>query len=81
MAKLRREILEKIGTHKAPSFEDIRNCSYLQKVLSETLRLYPPVPYNVRLALRDTNLPRGGGPDGRQPVGIKKDTPIGEISS
>ncbi|CAF9907115.1 MAG: hypothetical protein HETSPECPRED_007043 [Heterodermia speciosa] len=77
LAKLRREILEKIGTHKTPSFEDIRNCNYLQKAISETLRIYPPVPYNVRLALRDTTLPRGGGLDGRQPVGIKKDTPIG----
>ena len=78
VAKLRREILENIGSDKAPSFEDIRNCSFLQKTISETLRLYPAVPYNVRLALKDTTLPHGGGPDGRQPVGIKKDTPIGE---
>lgn len=79
-AKLRREILENVGSHKAPSFEDIRNCSYLQKTISETLRLYPAVPYNVRLALKDTTLPHGAGPDGRQPVGIKKDTPIGEFN-
>ena len=77
VAKLRREILEIIGPDKAPSFEEIRNCSFLQKTISETLRLYPAVPYNVRLALKDTTLPHGGGPDGRQPVGIKKDTPIG----
>lgn len=45
--------------------------------MSETLRIYPVVPFNVRLALHDTTLPRGGGPDGMSPVGILKDTPIG----
>jgi cytochrome P450 len=45
--------------------------------MNETLRLYPVVPFNVRLALKDTTLPRGGGPDGLSPVGILKDTPIG----
>lgn len=45
--------------------------------MHETLRIYPVVPFNVRLALKDTTLPRGGGPDGLSPVGILKDTPIG----
>lgn len=81
VAKLRREVLEIIGSDRSPSFEDIRNCTYLQKTISETLRLYPAVPYNVRLALRDTTLPRGAGPDGLQPVGVLKDTPIGACLS
>lgn len=34
------------------------------------------MPFNVRVALRDTTLPRGGGPDGSEPVGVPKDTPI-----
>lgn len=76
-AGLRQEILEKIGPSKQPDFDDLRNCSYMQKTISETLRLYPAVPYNMRLALKDTSLPHGGGPDGLQPVGITKDTPIG----
>lgn len=38
--------------------------------------MYPSVSANVRTALRDTTLPRGGGPDGLSPVGIRKDTPI-----
>lgn len=50
---------------------------YLQNVMNETLRMYPAVPFNVRLALQDCTLPRGGGPDGSQPVAILKDTPIG----
>lgn len=41
--------------------------------MHETLRLYPVVPYNVRLALKDTTLPLGGGPDGQSPIGILKD--------
>ena len=80
MAKLRHEILEIIGSDRAPSFEDIRNCSYLQKTISETLRLYPAVPFNLRLALKDTTLPHGAGADGLQPVGVLKDTPIGACS-
>ena len=76
VAKLRMEILEEIGSNKQPDFDDIRNCTYLQKTISETLRLYPAVPYNIRLALKDTSLPHGGGPDGMQPIGIQKDTPI-----
>jgi hypothetical protein len=31
----------------------------------------------MRVALKDTTLPRGGGPDGNSPIGILKDTPIG----
>jgi cytochrome P450 len=45
--------------------------------MHETLRLYPIVPFNVRLALKDTTLPHGGGLDGMQPVGVLKGTPIG----
>ena len=43
----------------------------------ESLRLYPAVPFNVRIALSDTTLPHGGGPDGLSPIGVRKDTPIG----
>ena len=45
-------------------------------MINETLRLYPVVPFNVRLALKDTTLPTGGGKDGMQPIGILKGTPI-----
>ena len=36
------------------------------------LRLYPPVPANLRFAKRATVLPRGGGLDGRSPILITR---------
>ena len=34
--------------------------------------MYPSVPINSREAVRDTTLPRGGGPDEKSPVFIPK---------
>ncbi|KAF2173799.1 hypothetical protein M409DRAFT_16070 [Zasmidium cellare ATCC 36951] len=75
--KLRQEIIDRVGLDRVPTYDDLKSMRYLQHTLSETLRLYPVVPYNVRVALQDTTLPHGGGPDGTEPIGITKDTPIG----
>lgn len=74
--KLRDEIINTVGLERTPTYEDLKNMKYLQYVVNETLRLYPVVPFNVRLALKDTTLPRGGGADGTQPIAILKDTAI-----
>lgn len=74
--RLRQEIIDHVGLERTPTYENLKNMKYLQNVMSETLRIYPSVPFNVRLALKDTTLPRGGGPEGLDPVGILKDTPI-----
>ncbi|MCJ1464288.1 hypothetical protein MMC07_002901 [Pseudocyphellaria aurata] len=75
--KLRAEIMDTIGLDTAPTYEDLKGMPYLQNTINETLRLYPSVPLNLRIALHDTTLPRGGGPSGALPVGILKDTIIG----
>lgn len=72
MAKIRREILERVGPTRRPTYDDIKNMTYLQHVMNETLRKYPSVAANVRYALHDTTLPRGGGPDGLQPIAVLK---------
>jgi cytochrome P450 len=74
---LRQEILNTVGPTQEPTYADLKSMRYLQHSLNEVLRLYPVVPYNVRVALKDTTLPRGGGPNGDQPIGVLKDTPIG----
>ncbi|KAK7422209.1 hypothetical protein QQX98_001732 [Neonectria punicea] len=76
VAKLRAELLQTVGPTRTPTYEDLKNMPYLKAILNEALRLYPAVPFNVRLALKDTTLPRGGGPDGSEPLPVLKDTPI-----
>ena len=34
-------------------------CSYLQAIITEAMRLYPPVPFDGRVMVRDDVLPSG----------------------
>ncbi|OJD15117.1 hypothetical protein AJ78_04602 [Emergomyces pasteurianus Ep9510] len=61
---------------RKPTFEEMKNMKYLKYVLNEALRLWPVVPGNARTAVRDTILPRGGGPDGKSPILVKKGTTL-----
>ncbi|KAM5436778.1 hypothetical protein McanMca71_001892 [Microsporum canis] len=74
-ARLRQEIDQHLGK-RHPKLEDLKNMTYLNWFVKETLRLYPPVPINFRRAARDTWLPRGGGADGMAPIFVKKDQEI-----
>ncbi|QDS75299.1 hypothetical protein FKW77_001309 [Venturia effusa] len=69
---LRLEINQATSNHEPTTRIMLRNMTYLQNILKEALRLYPPVPLNTRTALRDTVLPLGGGPDGTSPLLIPK---------
>ncbi|BCS22785.1 cytochrome P450 [Aspergillus puulaauensis] len=71
-AKLRAEVLDKVGPSRAPTYDDLKNMPYLRHTINEALRLYPAVPYNIRFALADTSLPTGGGPDGDLPITVLK---------
>ncbi|KAK8141368.1 hypothetical protein G3M48_000177, partial [Beauveria asiatica] len=78
--RLRRAVLDEFGTYRNPrpiTFEGLKNLTYLQWCINETLRLYPIVPMNGRSAVKDTVLPLGGGPDGRSPILVKKGQDIG----
>lgn len=73
---LRRDVLNAVGSgppvsadHDAGITHDkIMAVPYLHWVLNETVRMVGIVPMNERMAMCDTSLPRGGGPDGRSPV-------------
>ena len=69
-SKLRDEVDTLNGT--PPTYDQVKDLRYLHAILKESLRLYPIVPVNARIALTDTTLPSGGGPDGQSPVFIPK---------
>jgi len=73
--KLRGELVNTFGTNASATditFKSLWSIPYLQYVLNETLRVVAIVPMNERAAVRDTTLPRGGGPDGQSPIFIAK---------
>ncbi|KAI5369170.1 putative cytochrome P450 [Septoria linicola] len=73
---LRKEIVRHVGLDGSPGFTELKEMRLLQHTIDETLRIYPAVPLNVREALEDTTLPRGGGLAGDEPVAILKGTTI-----
>ncbi|KAK5654379.1 hypothetical protein OQA88_7288 [Cercophora sp. LCS_1] len=74
VARLRAEIEEE-GT-ETPSWEQLRGMKFLNNVIKEALRLFPPIATNARSASRETVLPTGGGPDGKQPILVPKGMPV-----
>ncbi|PVH71820.1 cytochrome P450 [Cadophora sp. DSE1049] len=75
--KLRDAVIEDFGTWidcdlESITFAKIKACKYLQYCLNEALRLQTIVPYNFRVANKDTTLPRGGGEDGKSKVFVPK---------
>jgi len=73
-SKLRAEVEELGG--QPPDYETLKSMKYVKWVLNESLRLRPVVPGNTRMAIRDTVLPLGGGPDEKSPIFVPKGTPV-----
>ncbi|EJD40226.1 cytochrome P450 monooxygenase pc-2 [Auricularia subglabra TFB-10046 SS5] len=65
LRRAREEVLAKVGTTRTPSYDDLRDMKFLRAVINETLRLMPPVPFNVRAAKRSVLLP-SKNPEGKQ---------------
>ncbi|KAH7019049.1 cytochrome P450 [Ilyonectria destructans] len=72
-AKLREEVLRVAG-EAPPTASQLKGLTYLKWCVNESLRLHPVVPTNAQVALRDTTLPRGGGPNGQSPLFVRKGT-------
>ncbi|XP_047493754.1 cytochrome P450 6k1-like [Penaeus chinensis] len=54
---LREELRKLIAEHGSLTYQAIIEAKYLEGCVSETLRMYPPVPINVRSCTMDYNLP------------------------
>ncbi|XP_013141073.1 PREDICTED: uncharacterized protein LOC106105328 [Papilio polytes] len=58
--KLYQELLDVLGSSDRPIVkEDLLKLKYLDRVMKESLRLFPPVPFIIRKVLEDISLPSG----------------------
>lgn len=55
--KIRNEVLDTVGLNGKPTYDTLKDMSYLRNVVNETLRLHPAVPFDMREALETTTVP------------------------
>ena len=60
MQELLRDEIWALGTD-SPDVEQIKSLRYLDYVVREGLRLYPPIPSTVRVAMKDDIIPLSNG--------------------
>jgi cytochrome P450 len=58
--RLYEELCDAVALHTQPSLEDLKDCSYLEMVVKESLRLWPPAPIVAREAIKEIVLPHSG---------------------
>ncbi|KAG9006477.1 hypothetical protein FRB93_008605 [Tulasnella sp. JGI-2019a] len=56
LVRLRKEVMDVIGPTERPDFEQIKDMKYLCAVINESLRLLPPVPFNIKTSVKSTTL-------------------------
>lgn len=68
------QLQEEVGkfSDAIPTYAQLQNMPYLRAIFNESMRLYPQLPENGRVALEDTVLPLGGGLDGKSPAFVPK---------
>ncbi|KAF7876347.1 hypothetical protein EAF04_001440 [Stromatinia cepivora] len=74
-ARLREEVAG-LGLVQGWGAADLKNLKLLHNSIKESMRIYPLFHANGRVALTDTKLPTGGGPDGIAPIFIPTGTRV-----
>lgn len=77
--KLRQIVLVDFGSSDEQgeiTLESLKRCQYLHDCINETFRMSPVIPLIARVAIRNTTLPTGGGPEGKDPIFVAKGTEI-----
>lgn len=69
--RLREEISPFTGM---PSYDELNSLPFLDAVVRETLRMYPPFPAVVRVASKDTVLPLSSEAPITDAKGVKRDS-------
>ncbi|KAG8218219.1 cytochrome P450 [Butyriboletus roseoflavus] len=73
LTRLREEIVAKVGVSSRPTRDDMRDMKYLRAFINEVLRLYPPLPFNLRSSTEAQIWP---GLNGGKPIYIPANTRI-----
>lgn len=75
MTRLREEVMTKVGPTDRPTYDHIRDMKYLRAVINETMRVFSPVPLNIRESVKASTLPATSSLD--TPIYVPAKTSVG----